>query len=142
MQSSSQIQQAPDGTKMFMSSGDASIMQKKVLSLNESLAKCGSTMFNDVKFIQKISSQAVLVCTSQKTYVVVADDVTSSKSFVPSNIVKDEFGQDFIVTAVVPNGKFSGTLFAGNPAGQACSLYRLDITSSGYVFKQVLDSTV
>ena len=51
MQSIDAIQQAPDGTKMFMSSGDASIMQKKVLSLEESLTRCGSTLLNDIKFI-------------------------------------------------------------------------------------------
>ena len=51
MQDSNDIYQAPDGTKMFMSSGDASIMQKKVLSFQESLTKCGSTSFDDVRFI-------------------------------------------------------------------------------------------
>lgn len=66
-------------------------------------------------------------------------DSSNGSSLSPETTIKDEYGNDVVVTAVVKQGVYCGTIFAGTSSGSS-GIYYLDTSSGqksadGYVFK-------
>lgn len=139
--SSAEVEKLPNGTKFFSSSGDINILQKKVASFQDTLTKCTSPEFTSVNAIHPIGSNTALICTASRTYVATADEISDS-TFIPSIQIKDDIGQDVVITSALQHGRYAMQVFAGKSVGSSQpSIYFLGIRSTSnpsYVLKNIL----
>ena len=141
--STAQIDALPDGAKIFASEYDAHIMQKHVTSLQDSLKKYDNSLFLSTNFIQLINQNTALICTSDASYLAFLDEINDVSNFSSLIAVKDEYGKDIVVTAVLKNEEYEGNVFAATPNGSSSfGLYYLksnsiSFPSRDYVFKLV-----
>ena len=146
-----QIAALPDGTKIFNDVHDATIMQKCVKSLQDSMHKSTNSLASTTNFIQSIEQSTAIICTLTTTYVATLDEITKSGSnFSPSIIVYDESGRNVKVTSIIRNGNYAGVLFgATTSVPGTAGIYQLIISNvtreqKKYVLKliQPLDNEV
>ena len=140
--STAQTDKLPDGAKIFSDAKDFRIMQKCVLSMQDSLHRCSSSLVSTVNFIEPISQSTAIVCTPLATYVVTSDDIIGNEGqFSPSTLVKDEYGRNVVVTAVLRHGKYANELFAAKTSESGTiGIYSIYMTgysmsSKGYAFR-------
>ena len=141
--STKQIDALPDGAKIFDSEINSRIMQKKVASMQESLKKSNNSLFSTVNFIQLIGQDTVLICTSTASYLAFLDEITPDSNFSPSIVVKDEYGRNVVVTAILNSGNYAGKVFAATVDDfNSFSLYfiystDLSIQPKNYIFRSI-----